>query len=101
MDVVASIVGEEYRLTISGHAFVLRKDLFRDDLFKCNGTAGVGVTSAEIMASGQCGCLGLNLEEVGTYVSRKTFFFFKWDVLWSWMCDKCFDVRVFFFVLLF
>lgn len=58
------IVGEDWRLSLSGYLFVMRKGMFRDHLFKCEGYAEPDVTEEDIMKSGQCGCLDLNLEEV-------------------------------------
>lgn len=58
------IVGEEFRLSLSGYLFVMRKGMFRDHLFKCRGYAEPGTTEEEIMKSGQCGCLDLDLNEV-------------------------------------
>lgn len=64
MDKVIDIVGEDYRLSMSGFLFVFRKDMFRDTTFKCRGFAGPDVTEEEIMTSGQCGCLDFDLTEV-------------------------------------
>ncbi|CAM9305494.1 unnamed protein product [Ectocarpus fasciculatus] len=67
LDKVMAIVGEEYRLTMSGYLFVKRKDMFRDAMFKCRGFADFDVTEEDIMTSGQCGCLDYNLHEGEDY----------------------------------
>lgn len=59
-----AIVGEEYRLSMSGYLFVKRKDMFRDAMFKCRGFADFTVSEEDIMTSGQCGCLDYDLKEV-------------------------------------
>lgn len=64
MDKVIDIVGEDYRVGMSGYLFVQRKDMFRDGWFKCEGYAEAGVTEEEIMLKGQCGCLDVDLTEV-------------------------------------
>lgn len=74
MDKVIDIVGEDYRLSMSGFLFVFRKDMFRDTTFKCRGFAEATVTEEEIMTSGQCGCLDYDLTEVREYIffNRRT-----------------------------
>lgn len=69
LDTVLDIVGEEYRLTMSGYLFVKRKDMFRDAMFKCKGYAEPDVSEEEVMTSGQCGCLDLDLTEVSSAAS--------------------------------
>lgn len=64
MEKVASIVGEEYQLTVSGYAFIMRKDLFRSRDFRCHGFAEADIPAMDVMKSGQCGCTELNLDEV-------------------------------------
>lgn len=64
MEVVSEIVPSSDMLDITGFAFIQRKGLFREGLFKCTGFANADVTAGEVMESGQCGCLDLDLEEV-------------------------------------
>lgn len=64
LDKVLAIVGEEYRLSMSGYLFVKRKDMFRDAVFKCRGFADFSMSEEDIMTSGQCGCLDYDLHEV-------------------------------------
>lgn len=79
MDKVLDIVGEDYRLTMSGYLFVKRKDMFRDGMFKCSGFAGGDVSEETVMTSGQCGCLDVDFSEVrvqeGELCTQIPFFF--------------------------
>ena len=64
MDTTVEIVGDEYRISVTGSSYVMRKDLFRDHLWKCHGVADSSMNAKDVMLSGQCGCTDLNLEEV-------------------------------------
>lgn len=64
MDIVESIIGDSEILHITAFAFIERKDLFRDELFKCHGIAPEDMSAREVMESGQCGCLDLDLDDV-------------------------------------
>ncbi|CAM9275842.1 unnamed protein product [Hapterophycus canaliculatus] len=65
LDTVLDIVGEDYRESMSGYLFVKRKDMFRDAMFKCRGYAEPTVSQKDIMTSGVCGCLDLDLSPDG------------------------------------
>ncbi|CBJ33496.1 tyrosinase [Ectocarpus siliculosus] len=81
LDKVMAIVGEEYRLSMSGYLFVKRKDMFRDAVFKCRGFADFSVSEEDIMTSGQCGCLDYDLHEGDDYKKVWTAFtsFYTFD----------------------
>lgn len=64
MEALESIFGSEDMTGITGTMFVLRKNLFRDGLFRCVGRAEEGVTSVEVMQSSMCGCLDLDMDKV-------------------------------------
>lgn len=64
MEIVESIVGDEDILKITAFAFIERKGLYRDSLFKCRGTADPTMSAGAVMDSGMCGCLDLDLEDV-------------------------------------
>lgn len=100
MDTVMDIVGEDYRLSLSGYLFVMRKDMFRDHLFKCKGYAEPDVSEEEVMTTGQCGCLDLNLDEVSWLRGWFDVFFFLFGRGGSWVVLGWFGGLVSFFCLL-
>ncbi|CAM9893269.1 unnamed protein product [Pylaiella littoralis] len=68
MDVVMGIVGEDYRLSMTGYLFVMRKDMFRDTTFKCVGQADPDTSEEEVMTKGMCGCLEFDLTQGDDYL---------------------------------
>lgn len=67
MEVVESIVGDDEILHITAFAFIERKNLFRDGLFKCREIAPEDMAAKDVMESGMCGCLDLDLDKVGSF----------------------------------
>ena len=59
-----AIVGEEFRLSLSGYLLFMCQGIFRDHPFKCEGYAEVGMAEEEVTKTGQCGCLDLDLYEI-------------------------------------
>ena len=64
MDATVEIVGDEYRISVTGSSYVMRKGLFRDHLWKSHGVTDSSMNAKDVMLSAQCGCTDLNLEEV-------------------------------------
>ncbi|CAM9515381.1 unnamed protein product [Scytosiphon promiscuus] len=82
LDTVLDIVGEDYRLSMSGYLFVKRKDMFRDAMFKCRGYADPTVSQKDILTSGMCGCLDLDLspdgeDYIGVFENFSSFYTFN------------------------
>lgn len=68
MAVVQNILGPENILEITALAFIERKGLYRDGLFKCRGFAELNQTAQDVMDEGLCGCLDLDLTQVCIYL---------------------------------
>lgn len=66
MELVKEIMGDENAAAISAMGFSVRKNLYRAGIFKCSGYVDVETSPAEVMRSGTCGCLDLDLEKVST-----------------------------------
>eukprot|EP00903_Cladosiphon_okamuranus_P016180 g14931.t1 len=60
---IGELVGEESAASLAMFSFVHRKNLYRENIFKCEGTAGVNQKPIELLASGQCGCLDYDLTQ--------------------------------------
>eukprot|EP00903_Cladosiphon_okamuranus_P021957 g20189.t1 len=61
---VSALVGEENADALALYTFDLRKNLWRGEIFECEGhTADVGEPIDELFSSGQCGCLGYDLTQ--------------------------------------
>ncbi|CAM9151095.1 unnamed protein product [Choristocarpus tenellus] len=59
---IADITDEEVAETLAELAFIHRKNLFRDNIFKCEGHPPADASPQEVMERGYCGCLGYNLD---------------------------------------
>lgn len=64
MEVIESIVGDQDILYIAAFAFIERKGLFREGLFKCRGFASSDMSAQDVMNEKMCGCLDLDMDKV-------------------------------------
>ncbi|CBN79226.1 ortho-aminophenol oxidase [Ectocarpus siliculosus] len=66
---IAELVGPSIAEDLALYSFIHRKNLFRDGIFSCVGSATVVQAPAEVLSSGQCGCQGYDLTQGDDYES--------------------------------
>ncbi|CAM9494069.1 unnamed protein product [Ectocarpus sp. 6 AP-2014] len=64
---IRTLVGEEAAGELAMFSFVHRKNLYREGIFQCSGTASIDQKPEEILSTGQCGCLGYDLTQGNDY----------------------------------
>ncbi|CAN0339790.1 unnamed protein product, partial [Ectocarpus sp. 13 AM-2016] len=63
------LVGPSIAEDLALYSFIHRKNLFRDGIFSCMGSASVAQAPAEVLSSGKCGCRGYDLTQGDDYES--------------------------------